>query len=161
YFHLGDYLFSIYLTGIIYLISINISFRSLNSYFQNKQVAKYAKSLLPDDETRIYLEKIRNVIENEEFYSGSHASLDEVAKKARLSRHIVSQVINESIGKTFFEYLAQCRIDRAKVLLKDPKYHNITIDEISFMVGYNSRSAFNRVFKSLAGMTPTEYRNHK
>ncbi len=160
YFHLGDFLFSIYLTAIIYLISINISYRSLTAHFQNRQRVKYAKSSLSEDETSTYLEKIRNVVENEVFFSGDHASLDELAKRTRLSRHIVSQVINDSLGKSFFEYLAECRIERAKALLKDPKYHNITIDEISFMVGYNSRSAFNRVFKSVAGMTPNEYRRN-
>lgn len=159
YFHLGDYFFSIYLTAIIYLISINISHRTLNAYFQNRRRVKYAKSSLTEAETGNYLEKIRNVVENEAFFTGDHASLDELAKRTRLSRHIVSQVINESLGKTFFEYLAECRIERAKFLLKDPKYHNITIDEISFMVGYNSRSAFNRVFKSVTDLTPNEYRS--
>lgn len=160
YFHLGDFMFSIYITAIIYLISINISFRSLNAYYQKRESVKYAKSSLSKEDISIYAEKIRNIVEDEEFYAGDHASLDELAKQVRLSRHIVSKVINESLGKTFYEYLAVCRISRAKVLLKDPKYQNITIDEISFMVGYNSRSAFNRVFKSIAGMTPTEFRNN-
>ena len=65
------------------------------------------------------------------------------------------------LGKSFFEYLAEQRIKKSRMLLSDPKFQNITIDEISFMVGYNSRSAFNRVFKSITGTTPDKYRKEK
>lgn len=159
YFHLGDFLFSIYLTAIIYLVSINISFRSLNNYYQQKQKAKYAHSLISEEEKSVYLEKIMRVIEDEKFYSGSNASLDELSSRTKIPKHKVSQVINDSMDKSFFTYLAECRIKKAKQLLKDPKFQNITIDEISFMVGYNSRSAFNKVFKSSTGQTPADYRS--
>ena len=104
------------------------------------------------------LEKVRQVIEDEDFYCHGNASLEELSRRIKESRHSVSQVINELLGKSFFEYLAEQRISKSRSLLSDPKYQNITIDEISFMVGYNSRSAFNRVFKSITGTTPDKYR---
>lgn len=161
YFMMGDFVFSLYLTCILYLISINISFRSLNNYFRNRQSVKYASSSLNQAEKQSILEKVRQVIEEEEFYCNSNASLEELSTRIKVSKHNVSQVINEMLGKSFFEYLAELRIEQSRSLLADPKYHNITIDEISFMVGYNSRSAFNRVFKSITGTTPAEYRREK
>ena len=158
YFWMGDFVFSLYLTCIVYLISINISYRSLSIYFQNKQPLKYASSTLNEDDKTFILERVRRVIEDEEFYCHGHASLDELSRRIKVSRHSVSQVINELLGKNFFEYLAELRISKSRSLLSDPMYQNITIDEISFMVGYNSRSAFNRVFKSITGTTPDKYR---
>ena len=158
YFWMGDFIFSLYLTCIVYLISINISYRSLNKYFQNKQSLKYSSSTLNDSDKISILEKVKLVIEDEDFYCHGSASLEELSKRIKVSRHSVSQVINELLGKSFFEYLAELRISKSKSLLSDPKYLNITIDEISFMVGYNSRSAFNRVFKSTTGTTPDKYR---
>lgn len=158
YFWLGDFVFSLYLTCIIYLISINMSYRSLNNYFRNRQAEKYASSNLDRAEKESILEKIQLVIEQEEFFCRGNASLDELSARIKVSRHHISQVINELSGKSFFEYLAELRIAKARALLADPMFHNITIDEISFMVGYNSRSAFNRVFKSIAGTTPAEFR---
>ena len=158
YFWMGDFIFSLYLSCIVYLISINISYRSLNSYFQNKQTSKYASSTLNVDDKSSILEKVKQVIEDEDFYCHGNASLDELSHRIKVSRHSISQVINELLGKSFFEYLAELRISKSRLLLSDPKYHNITIDEISFMVGYNSRSAFNRVFKSITGTTPDKYR---
>jgi len=158
YFWMGDFIFSLYLTCIVYLISINISYKSLNKYFQNKQVSKYASSTLNDDDKLFILEKVKQVLEDEDFYCHDNASLEELSRQIKESRHSVSQVINELLGKSFFEYLAEQRINKSRSLLSDPKYQNITIDEISFMVGYNSRSAFNRVFKSITGTTPDKYR---
>jgi AraC-like DNA-binding protein len=158
YFRLGDFIFSLYLTGILYLISINISYRSLNNYFRNRQSAKYARSNLDQEGKGSILEKLREVAEKEDFYCSGNASLEDLASRIKESRHNVSQVINELLGKSFFEYMAELRISKSRSLLTDPRYHNLTIDEISFMVGYNSRSAFNRVFKSIVGTTPAEYR---
>jgi len=70
----------------------------------------------------------------------------------------VSQVINEKLGKSFFELLASYRIEEAKTILSDAKKNNLTIEEISEMVGYNSKTAFNNAFKKLTGKTPSEFR---
>ena len=161
YFHMGDFVFSLYLTCIVYLISINISYRSLTKYFRNRQSLKYASSTLNEDDKTSILERVRQVIEDEDFYCHGNASLNELSRRINISRHNISQVINEMLGKSFFEYLAEQRIKKSRMLLSDPKFQNITIDEISFMVGYNSRSAFNRVFKSITGSTPDKYRKEK
>lgn len=158
YFQLGDFIFSLYLSCIVYLISVNISYRSLINYFRNRQPSKYASSTLNQEDKISILEKVKRVIEDEDFYCHGNASLENLARRIKESRHSVSQVINEMLGKNFFEYLAEMRINKSRSLLCDPKYQNITIDEISFMVGYNSRSAFNRVFKSITGTTPDRYR---
>jgi AraC-like DNA-binding protein len=158
YFWLGDFLFSLYLTAIIYLISLNISFRSLNQYFRNRQEVKYANSTLGEEEKVSIMNRIKQVAEDEEFYCQDGASLETISRKIKVSKHNVSQVINELMGQSFFEYLADLRINKAKSLLMDPNYQKLTIDEISFLVGYNSRSAFNRVFKNITGNTPTEFR---
>ncbi len=160
YFSMGDFVFSLYLTCIVYLIGINISYRSLNKYFRNKQPSKYASSTLNEDDKSSILKRVKQVIEDEDFYCHGNASLEELSNRIKVSRHSVSQVINELLGKSFFEYLAELRISKSRSLLSDPKYQNITIDEISYMVGYNSRSAFNRVFKSITGTTPDKYRKN-
>jgi len=161
YFQLGDYVFSIYLTGIVYLVGFSISFRSLQETYLSRRSAKYASSTLNENEKLVLADSIRKVCEDVLFYCSDSASLDELANKLHESKHHVSQVLNEKMGKSFFAYLADLRITRAKTLLSDPEYQKVTIDEISFMVGYNSRSAFNRVFKSETGQTPAEFRRNQ
>ena len=114
YFWIGDFIFSLYLTCIVYLISINISYRSLNSYFRNRQPLKYASSTLNEEDKSSILEKVKQAIEDEDFYCHGNASLEGLSQRIKVSRHSVSQVINETLGKSFFEYLAELRISKSR-----------------------------------------------
>jgi two-component system response regulator YesN len=58
---------------------------------------------------------------------------------------------------TFVEYFTELRINKAKELLID--HPEIPIKDISEIVGYTDRHYFSKVFKSLAEMTPSEFRN--
>ncbi|MBN2813292.1 MAG: AraC family transcriptional regulator, partial [Bacteroidales bacterium] len=70
----------------------------------------------------------------------------------------VSQVINEKTGKNFYDLLSEYRIQEAQLILSDKAKHNLTIEEIAEQVGYNSKAAFNKAFKSLTLLTPSEFR---
>jgi len=54
--------------------------------------------------------------------------------------------------------LAKYRVEEAIRILSDDKKNKKTIEEISEMVGYNSKTAFNNAFKKLTGITPSEFR---
>jgi AraC-like DNA-binding protein len=60
-------------------------------------------------------------------------------------------------GVNFTEYVSRVRIESAKNLLLNP---NLRISEIAYEVGFQSLTHFNRVFKSVVGESPTEYRAH-
>ena len=83
-------------------------------------------------------------------------SLPDLADQMKVSVHQLSQVINDGLGKSFFEMTAEYRIEEAKILLKEKA--NIKVEEIAEEVGYNSKSSFNTAFKKLTGMTPSEWR---
>jgi two-component system response regulator YesN len=57
-------------------------------------------------------------------------------------------------GLSFSEYLNKVRIEKAKELLKDPKF-NIT--EVAFEVGYEDSQYFCRIFKKSEGISPRQY----
>jgi AraC-like DNA-binding protein len=54
--------------------------------------------------------------------------------------------------------LASYRVEEAKRIMSGDKRNKITVEEISEMVGYNSKTAFNNAFKKLTGKTPSEFR---
>jgi YesN/AraC family two-component response regulator len=56
---------------------------------------------------------------------------------------------------TFTEYLKQVRMEKAKELLSDPY---LPIKQVRAQVGYTHVPSFDRDFKRLVGMTPSEYR---
>ena len=70
---------------------------------------------------------------------------------------ILSQVINETIGQTFFDFINRYRIEEAKRLLTNPADKKITVLEVLYEVGFNSKSSFNKNFKKVTGQSPSEY----
>src|SRR5690606_41905073 len=71
--------------------------------------------------------------------------------------HHLSQVINVSQERSFFDFINRYRIDHAKGLLSDPARAG-NILEIALASGFNSKASFNRVFKKETGMTPSAFK---
>ena len=159
---LGDYFIGIYISFFILLTSIKImndsSYFDHSTSFLDVSFRKYNKSTLTETNKLKILDKIIHELETHQYFSDNLASLSDLAKKIGESPHHVSQVINEKLNKSFFNLLASYRIDEAKNVLSDPKRNNLTIEEISEMVGYNSKTAFNNSFKRFTGKTPSEFR---
>jgi len=126
--------------------------------FMDISIGKYRKSSLNESDKQKILAIIINVFEKGNYFSENLASLKNLAKKIGESKHHVSQVINEKLSKNFFELLASYRIEKAKSILKEDKAGRLTIEEVSEMVRYNSKTAFNNSFRKLTGKTPSEFR---
>ena len=122
-------------------------------------IAKYKKSSLVDDHKDVILNAITHQLKHEKYYLKSTASLSGLAKAIHESSHHVSQVINEKLNQSFFELIAQYRVEEAKSILKTDLGRNLTIEEIAERVGYNSKSAFNTAFKKFTSQTPSAYRD--
>lgn len=85
-------------------------------------------------------------------------SLHTVAKELHVSEGHLSKLFHRETGTTFSNYVNQLRIGKSKELLRDT---NMTISEIAFAVGYNHQNYFTRVFKKIAGMSPSVFRAKK
>jgi AraC-like DNA-binding protein len=159
---LGDSFIGLYISFII----IQTSFRIMNdsTYFDHSasfmdvSIGKYLKSSLTENNKQEILDKIKLELEKNKYFTNNLASLSELAKKTSASPHHLSQVINEKLDKNFFELLAWYRIEEAKKIISDDISSKLTVEDISDMVGYNSKTAFNNAFKRLTGSTPSEYR---
>lgn len=153
---LGDHLIAAHLTLIIYLISISVVRSS--SYFiqENKPSKKYEKSSLTSEIQENTLSKLQNLMESEKPFLEDSFSMPLLAKQLAVSPHHLSQILNESLGQSFFDFTAQYRVQEAQRLLLEKD--NVKIEEIAEMVGYNSKSAFNTAFKKITGLSPSEFR---
>lgn len=96
--------------------------------------------------------KARNFIDE---HAGEELSLTKVAKAADTSANYLSEKFKEAVGINFVKYVARARYEKAAALLRET---DLRVSEIAFAAGFQSLSQFNRVFKKLAGKSPTEYR---
>ncbi|MDU0332336.1 response regulator [Paenibacillus sp. 3LSP] len=104
-------------------------------------------------------DNVQNVIAKTQEYilSNYHKdlSMEEVAERADLSISHFCLLFKQVTGYTFLEYLTECRIDKAKYILKNSQ---VKVYQVAPMVGYQDPRYFTQVFKKVTGMTPTEYR---
>ncbi len=103
-----------------------------------------------------YIEKFMKVCEYINVHCTEDLTLDSVAELAGFSRFHFSRLFKEFANVTFYKYLNGRRIDYAEKLLMDP---NMNVMEVASRSGFNSLSAFMRMFKIIKGCTPTEFRN--
>lgn len=88
-------------------------------------------------------------------YEDTELSLDTMAKRVFTNRTYLSNAITHFTGLNFRSWLASYRIERAKEILE--KNPEVTIDELSAHVGFESRSTFYRQFQNITGQTIREY----
>lgn len=99
---------------------------------------------------------IHNVIKYiDENYSDAELSLSSIADKFNISVSYLSRLFKNIEGKTFLEYLIDCRMEHAKQLLSKTE---MQISTISSAVGYKNYPSFAKTFKNITGLTPGEFR---
>ena len=84
-------------------------------------------------------------------------SLAIVARQAGMSTFYFCKMFKKVTGVHFARYVSRVRVEKAKNLLLNLNYR---VSEIAFEVGFQSLTHFNRIFKTIAGQSPTEYRRH-
>lgn len=119
---------------------------------------KYAGASLTDDRKRQLETDIQSVMADETNFCREGFTLDTLAELCGSNTKYVSQVLNEKMGKTFPQYLNELRVDVARRRMVDfEHYGHLTLEAIVAGVGFKSRSTFSKTFKSLTGLTPSEF----
>lgn len=119
---------------------------------------KYQKSTLTDEQSEANLERLLATMQTDELYLEGELKLSDVAEKLGVSTNNLSQIINEKLGKNFYDFVNEYRVETAKRLLLDPKKQHLTLLAIAFDSGFNSKSSFNNVFKKQTSLTPSEFK---
>lgn len=84
-------------------------------------------------------------------------SLKEISDKVHMSKNAFCRFFKERTNKTFFQFLAEIRIQHACELLRESP--ETSIAEIATLSGYNTISNFNRQFKNIKNVSPRTFRN--
>lgn len=104
------------------------------------------------------IQKIKLYMETHEPFLNASLSMYQLAKQLDMPSHELSQLINHKLNKHFFDFVNEYRVNKAMGLLRNPQNSKMTVLEILYEVGFNSKSSFNTVFKKNTGKTPTQYR---
>jgi AraC-like DNA-binding protein len=120
---------------------------------------RYAGVLLKEADAELYVSQIQQSMSHDKPYLDADLTLPQLALQLQIPSHLLSRVINEKFGLNFFDFINQFRVEEVKIKLNHPEFDHLSLLGIAFECGFNSKSAFNRVFKKLTGLTPSAYKN--
>lgn len=126
----------------------------------SRPAPKYKNSSLPEEESARIVLELDALMGNAKPQLDPEITIDKLAKLVSSNRHHLSQVLNEKIGLSFYDYINSYRVNEACMFLTDPARANHKIASIAYDAGFNSLSAFNEVFKKMTGQTPSQYKKH-
>ena len=97
-------------------------------------------------------------MQKDKLFLNPDLSLDTLAAKLDVTSKKLSQTINETFNQNFFEYINTYRIEEAKQIFENTSDSRLTVLEVMYDCGFNSKSSFNTIFKAKTGITPSEYK---
>ncbi len=119
--------------------------------------AKYSKSSLSDAAARAIHQKLVKLMEENKLYRNPELTLAELSQRLNVHPNILSQVINTLEQKNFYDYINVQRIQEFKQIVNAGGNQRFTLLSLAYDCGFNSKSSFNRNFKKIAGISPSEY----
>jgi YesN/AraC family two-component response regulator len=127
---------------------------------QTDEQEEEIQNVPPDNIDFSIMNDIEKLITEEKLYLDSALTLESLSKKLNITRHYVSAAINHCTQKGFNTLINEYRIKEAIQIMSKKDAQNLSIDQITFDVGFNNRINFYRVFKKVVGLSPTEFRHN-
>ena len=134
---------------------ININLNPVNSFLDKENTKNNVQNNQAESE---HIPKLTSFMVEEKPYLDYELTLQKLAYRIQIPEKELSLLINHHLNKHFFDFINEYRINDAKKLLKDPTKKEITVLEILYQVGFNSKSSFYTAFKKATNQTPTAYR---
>lgn len=140
-------------------------FRGINSRLQlTKDILpeveeKTASKNVQDDAISSQISILKQYMAQKEPFLDPSLTIQELANQIDIPVRDLSVLINHHMDQHFFDFVNEYRIQKAMGILKDQSRSQLTVLEILYEVGFNSKSSFNTSFKKHTNLTPTAYRN--
>jgi len=124
---------------------------------ESKEGKKYQRSGLKKKDINKHVKQIEAHMTDAKPYLNRELTIYDLSEQLEIPRHILSEIINEHMGKNFYNLVNDYRVEEVKRRLEDPQYKHLTILAIAYDSGFNAKSSFNTIFKEKTGSTPSEY----
>lgn len=119
----------------------------INSLYDNASAVKAKNPKIGD------YKKIELMLEYINQHLDEDLSLDKLSSVFFLNKYYISHIFKDSTGFSVNEYIVSRRIFKARDLLKQ----NLTVSQVSELVGFKNYCHFIRTFKTLTGVSPKQY----
>lgn len=153
----------------IAVLVITLSFYILAKY-KNKKAGSVQGSLTAGSSNSCYpkkifdipeLSRIHGIMLEKAYYKDANLNIGNLAEYARIKPRNLSKIINTELGLNFNSYLNIYRVEDAKQKLTNEGFDEYSIDGVSKLAGFKSKSSFHKAFKKYTQQTPQEFKKKK
>lgn len=120
---------------------------------------RYKKSKLTTNKKEEIKTQILTYFKEEAPYLNSELSMQLLSEELNIPKHQITEVLNTIIGKNFFQFVNEYRVEAVKQKLLDTTNDKYSIEAIGYDCGFSSKSSFFSVFKKITGQTPLQFKN--
>lgn len=149
----------------IFMLLLGVGLLAAGFYFAKKYLQfrptrpkQERNPTLSQEDTTQYVRKLLYLLEAEKVYKDPNLTIKSLASKMVMTQRNLSIIINDQLQTNFYEFINRYRIQEAKQLLSGGETVELSILDIAYEVGYNSKSAFYRAFSHFTDMTPSQFR---
>lgn len=118
---------------------------------------KYQKNGLTIEKAKVLMSTINEYMVQEKPYLNQKLSIQNLSEETQMPTHHISQVLNDVAGQNFFSYTNSYRTEAFIEKIKNNEHQKNTLLGLAYDCGFNSKSSFNRIFKDIKGVSPSEY----
>jgi AraC-like DNA-binding protein len=141
-----------------YVQRFNQNTIELNLENDDELEKKDQNNFLSTEKKTEILESLIKYVEDNKIYLTKDLTIHDIAREIKINSNYISFVLNNDMKSNFATFINSYRINKAKEVLVSDEYSNLTIEAISEIVGFKSKSSFNNSFKNIVGKTPSEYK---
>jgi AraC-like DNA-binding protein len=132
-----------------------------------KQIPKYVETAdlaaktsdAAEDNYHSIFQELDGLLTSNQWFLKPRFTLSDMSNLTGLQTRDISRAINLVSGKSFNEYINNYRVQYVCALLKKNAEKPLT--DVAFDSGFSSKASFNKVFKQIMGVTPSEFRSCK
>ncbi|HEY2726471.1 MAG TPA: helix-turn-helix domain-containing protein [Parafilimonas sp.] len=101
---------------------------------------------------------LKRTMNDDKLFLNPNLNLNILSEHTSIPQKTISFVLNQSLNKSFSEFVNEYRIEAFKEKILQPETDNLTIAGIAFECGFSSQATFQRIFKQSTGISPSEFR---
>lgn len=162
--HVTYYSPILYFLGIVPLAYSTLTQKSIyaiETYEPPEKDEIAPKKALSERLTADQVEELKYIVmrktADEKLYLDPSLTLSVLSDKIGISTHELSYVLNNGLGKNFYQFINELRTEEAKLLLLSEDTKHLDLLGIAISAGFNSKTTFYTTFKKATNFTPKEY----
>ncbi|MEL6866521.1 MAG: helix-turn-helix domain-containing protein [Bacteroidota bacterium] len=166
-----EYLFHIdywdYLTNSMSILLMVVAYFGVQRLNQSAPIHSSKKTAGPNERKTVptvkktslqHFKRIQELMLEQQLFKDPGFNRERLATVLGLSPSTITRVLKENTTKNFNQFIDHYRINLAKNLLVDERFHIYSLEAVGREVGFKSRSNFYATFKKVTGLSPGAYK---